>query len=217
MRTVSLPTFAGSRSRTTFPRTVRRTSVSSTVLRLLTRVMAEDILHVRLQTIGVNEHQFDINLGGTQYNWLLYDVGGAVRPSLSICRVSCIPNPRTTFFCQIARPSKYSSFSFPALRQACPLSRCLNVRGRSYANATPPCSDTHGCPTLTTVSQSNALLICMRAPLPCVPCHGWTLLRPAIQTSASSGPLPNCRAFAELPVPGTQLPRTSKTRTTLSG
>ncbi|EIW63663.1 G-protein alpha subunit [Trametes versicolor FP-101664 SS1] len=37
----------------------------------------EDILHVRLQTIGVNEHQFDINLGGTQYNWLLYDVGGA--------------------------------------------------------------------------------------------------------------------------------------------
>ena len=40
---------------------------------------AEDILHVRLQTIGVTEHQFDINLGGTNYNWLLYDVGGAVR------------------------------------------------------------------------------------------------------------------------------------------
>ncbi|KAI0630050.1 G-protein alpha subunit [Trametes polyzona] len=39
----------------------------------------EDILHVRLQTIGVTEHAFDINLGGTQYNWLLYDVGGAVR------------------------------------------------------------------------------------------------------------------------------------------
>ncbi|KAH9892429.1 G-protein alpha subunit [Cubamyces lactineus] len=37
----------------------------------------EDILHVRLQTIGVTEHQFDINLGGTHYNWLLYDVGGA--------------------------------------------------------------------------------------------------------------------------------------------
>ncbi|KAH9859156.1 G-protein alpha subunit [Lenzites betulinus] len=37
----------------------------------------EDILHVRLQTIGVTEHAFDINLGGTQYNWLLYDVGGA--------------------------------------------------------------------------------------------------------------------------------------------
>ncbi|EJF65613.1 G-alpha-domain-containing protein [Dichomitus squalens LYAD-421 SS1] len=37
----------------------------------------EDILHVRLQTIGVTEHAFDINLGGTNYNWLLYDVGGA--------------------------------------------------------------------------------------------------------------------------------------------
>ncbi|KAI0744354.1 G-alpha-domain-containing protein [Daedaleopsis nitida] len=37
----------------------------------------EDILHVRLQTIGVTEHQFDINLGGSNYNWLLYDVGGA--------------------------------------------------------------------------------------------------------------------------------------------
>lgn len=45
----------------------------------------EDILHVRLQTIGVTEHQFDINLGGTHYNWLLYDVGGAVR-SLSFPR-----------------------------------------------------------------------------------------------------------------------------------
>ncbi|OBZ71036.1 Guanine nucleotide-binding protein alpha-4 subunit [Grifola frondosa] len=37
----------------------------------------EDILHVRLQTIGVTEHTFDINMGGTHYNWLLYDVGGA--------------------------------------------------------------------------------------------------------------------------------------------
>ena len=40
---------------------------------------SEDILHVRLQTIGVTEHAFDINLGGVNYNWLLYDVGGAVR------------------------------------------------------------------------------------------------------------------------------------------
>ncbi|KAI0762174.1 G-protein alpha subunit [Trametes elegans] len=37
----------------------------------------EDILHVRLQTIGVTEHAFDVSLGGTHYNWLLYDVGGA--------------------------------------------------------------------------------------------------------------------------------------------
>ena len=41
--------------------------------------LAEDILHVRLQTLGVKEHSFDINMGGINYNWLLYDVGGAVR------------------------------------------------------------------------------------------------------------------------------------------
>ncbi|TFY51497.1 hypothetical protein EVJ58_g10536, partial [Rhodofomes roseus] len=37
----------------------------------------DDILHVRLQTLGVKEHAFDINMGGVTYNWLLYDVGGA--------------------------------------------------------------------------------------------------------------------------------------------
>ncbi|KAH9932542.1 guanine nucleotide binding protein, alpha subunit [Fomitopsis serialis] len=37
----------------------------------------EDILHVRLQTLGVKEHAFDISMGGINYNWLLYDVGGA--------------------------------------------------------------------------------------------------------------------------------------------
>ncbi|EIM81071.1 G-protein alpha subunit [Stereum hirsutum FP-91666 SS1] len=37
----------------------------------------EDILHVRLQTLGVTEHTFDINFGGGHYNWYLYDVGGA--------------------------------------------------------------------------------------------------------------------------------------------
>jgi hypothetical protein len=38
----------------------------------------DDILHVRLQTLGVTEHSFDINFGGTHYTWMLYDVGGAV-------------------------------------------------------------------------------------------------------------------------------------------
>lgn len=38
----------------------------------------DDILHVRLQTLGVTEHAFDINYGGTHYSWILYDVGGAV-------------------------------------------------------------------------------------------------------------------------------------------
>ncbi|KAI0697286.1 G-protein alpha subunit [Cytidiella melzeri] len=37
----------------------------------------QDILHVRLQTLGVQEHSFDINISGTHFNWLLYDVGGA--------------------------------------------------------------------------------------------------------------------------------------------
>ncbi|KZT22584.1 G-protein alpha subunit [Neolentinus lepideus HHB14362 ss-1] len=37
----------------------------------------EDILHVRLQTLGVVEHQYDIRVNGVTYNWLMYDVGGA--------------------------------------------------------------------------------------------------------------------------------------------
>ncbi|KAI0088069.1 G-protein alpha subunit [Irpex rosettiformis] len=37
----------------------------------------DDILHVRLQTLGVQEHSFDIDIGGVHFNWLLYDVGGA--------------------------------------------------------------------------------------------------------------------------------------------
>ncbi|KAF9650559.1 G-protein alpha subunit [Thelephora ganbajun] len=37
----------------------------------------EDILNVRIQTLGVTEHSFEINVGGQTMNWLLYDVGGA--------------------------------------------------------------------------------------------------------------------------------------------
>ena len=47
--------------------------------------VVDDILHVRLQTLGVTEHSFDINYGGTHYTWILYDVGGSVG--------------RCTFFC----------------------------------------------------------------------------------------------------------------------
>ncbi|OAX40910.1 G-protein alpha subunit [Rhizopogon vinicolor AM-OR11-026] len=36
-----------------------------------------DLLNVRLQTLGVAEHSFDIELCGARYNWLMYDVGGA--------------------------------------------------------------------------------------------------------------------------------------------
>jgi len=46
--------------------------------------VVDDILHVRLQTLGVTEHSFDINYGGTHYTWILYDVGGSV----SRCRTS---------------------------------------------------------------------------------------------------------------------------------
>ncbi|EGO25997.1 hypothetical protein SERLADRAFT_466917 [Serpula lacrymans var. lacrymans S7.9] len=37
----------------------------------------DDILNVRLQTLGVSEHAFDISLYGARYLWLMYDVGGA--------------------------------------------------------------------------------------------------------------------------------------------
>lgn len=40
---------------------------------------ADDILNVRLQTLGVIEHSFEINMAGSRYDWKLYDVGGAVR------------------------------------------------------------------------------------------------------------------------------------------
>ncbi|KAK7043117.1 hypothetical protein VNI00_008471 [Paramarasmius palmivorus] len=39
--------------------------------------ITDDVLNVRLQTLGVIEHSFPINLGGMMYEWRLYDVGGA--------------------------------------------------------------------------------------------------------------------------------------------
>jgi hypothetical protein len=40
---------------------------------------ADDLLNVRLQTLGIAEHRYHITLGGDRYSWLMYDVGGAVR------------------------------------------------------------------------------------------------------------------------------------------
>ncbi|TFK22217.1 guanine nucleotide binding protein, alpha subunit [Coprinopsis marcescibilis] len=37
----------------------------------------DDILRVRLRTLGVIEHNFSVLMGGTSYNWRLFDVGGA--------------------------------------------------------------------------------------------------------------------------------------------
>jgi guanine nucleotide-binding protein subunit alpha len=37
----------------------------------------DDILHARIQTMGVAEHIFDVNIHGKMVTWHLYDVGGA--------------------------------------------------------------------------------------------------------------------------------------------
>ena len=37
----------------------------------------DDILHARIQTMGVAEHIFDVSLHGRTVTWHLYDVGGA--------------------------------------------------------------------------------------------------------------------------------------------
>jgi len=63
---------------TIYRRPVRQYTV---VLPLCLISSLDDILHVRLQTLGVTEHAFDINVGGNHYSWILYDVGGAVRCS----------------------------------------------------------------------------------------------------------------------------------------
>lgn len=53
-------------------------------LRHISRVAApdylpttDDILHARIQTMGVAEHVFDVNIHGKLVTWHLYDVGGA--------------------------------------------------------------------------------------------------------------------------------------------
>jgi len=53
-------------------------------LRHITRVAAsdyipstDDILHARIQTMGVAEHVFDVNIHGKAVSWHLFDVGGA--------------------------------------------------------------------------------------------------------------------------------------------
>lgn len=38
---------------------------------------ADDILHARIQTMGVAEHIFDVSIHGKSVSWHLYDVGGA--------------------------------------------------------------------------------------------------------------------------------------------
>ena len=47
------------------------------IIMRLTRISLDDILHARIQTMGVAEHIFDVSLHGRTVTWHLYDVGGA--------------------------------------------------------------------------------------------------------------------------------------------
>jgi hypothetical protein len=40
-------------------------------------IYLDDILHARIQTMGVSEHLFEVPLHGKSVVWHLYDVGGA--------------------------------------------------------------------------------------------------------------------------------------------
>lgn len=40
-------------------------------------IPSDDILHARIQTMGVAEHIFDVDIHGKSVSWHLFDVGGA--------------------------------------------------------------------------------------------------------------------------------------------
>jgi hypothetical protein len=67
-----------------------------------------DLLNVRLQTLGVAEHSFDIELCGSRYNWLMYDVGGAVRVCLFFL-FYCFAQQGATFI--LAWPGEFMIFN----------------------------------------------------------------------------------------------------------
>jgi hypothetical protein len=92
--------------------------------------MLDDILHVRLQTLGVTEHSFDINVAGTHYTWLLYDVGGAVS-----FYHPCLYPFLVDWFLEIEGPGKQLTFCDKTPRHLRPCH----------------CSGMHGCLTLKMV------------------------------------------------------------------
>lgn len=63
--------------RVTFPLSVSLTSKSSFHDDAALTGRVDDILHARIQTMGVAEHIFDVPLHGRSVTWHLYDVGGA--------------------------------------------------------------------------------------------------------------------------------------------
>jgi len=44
---------------------------------LISYFSPDDILHARIQTMGVAEHIFDVTIHGKSVSWHLFDVGGA--------------------------------------------------------------------------------------------------------------------------------------------
>ena len=107
MRSIDLP------NPTIYRRQVRH-ETAIPPLRLIS--MLDDILHVRLQTLGVTEHTFDINVGGNHYTWILYDVGGAVS-SWHSCLYTFVDV--SLFFCfLIERPGKRPDIAM-SKRQGC--------------------------------------------------------------------------------------------------
>lgn len=92
-------------------------------------IFIEDILNVRLQTLGVTEHSFDISLSGTHVNWLLYDVGGAVSAILSKRPLSYQFDYLLESFERLSElTSRYNLiYLYSAVRQV------LSIRERSHA------------------------------------------------------------------------------------
>lgn len=68
----------------------------------------DDILRVRLRTLGVIEHNFSVVTGGKTYNWRLFDVGGAVslRFIPSSAQNDLVFESNHSFFSCVAGPGK---------------------------------------------------------------------------------------------------------------
>lgn len=54
-----------------------RSSFRENHAHIRTHFPSDDILHARIQTMGVAEHIFDVNIHGKLVTWHLFDVGGA--------------------------------------------------------------------------------------------------------------------------------------------
>ena len=104
----------------------------------------------------MTEHAFDINLGGTNYNWLLYDVGGAVRAwfCFFVRRAKCLLIGSSFFFSLFSHSQRgqasLSVFSLSfSRRRVSDVVRLLTVVDGVHFVLD---SDTRGCRSSTTVS-----------------------------------------------------------------